>query len=234
MLAASLERAVNEPPEGNGKPRCKYLYGVPNFIHDALLDSTVADVRKRQIRTATGWREIFDGESAMVHKLDAIVTSLGPLQLSEEGRGWVDDICRYGGLDPQILMNLAAYDIGGIFVAKAELESSKVPECGSLSVETRTEVDYDRIIQADYEYDSQYDRDVARWNQRLTCIRRTHYKSCARRAASQCKPGVIVFAIGAVKSSALIHAIKSGLVNTIVIDNELADAMVKTLANHAR
>jgi DNA-binding transcriptional regulator LsrR (DeoR family) len=73
------------------------------------------------------------------------------------------------------------------------------------------------------------DHDVVRWNKWWTGISSSQYAACAKRAASQCKPGVIVLAIGANKSEVILEAVKRGFVNTLIIDHVLAAALIRVM-----
>lgn len=70
---------------------------------------------------------------------------------------------------------------------------------------------------------------VAKWNDWWTGITLSHYEQCATRAASKSKPGVIVVAFGGNKSKVVIEVVKRGLVNTLVVDESLAIALLVRL-----
>jgi hypothetical protein len=71
---------------------------------------------------------------------------------------------------------------------------------------------------------------VKRINTQWTGIQREHVARCAERArASEGTPGVIVLAIGRAKAEAVIEAVNQSLVNHLLIDQDLADALVEDL-----
>jgi len=60
-----------------------------------------------------------------------------------------------------------------------------------------------------------------------TGIRRVHFKTVAKRAAAteSIGPGVIVVAMGANKAAILYEVIRQGLVNHLIIDEDLAESL---------
>lgn len=60
---------------------------------------------------------------------------------------------------------------------------------------------------------------------RCTGMTREHYERIAREAAAAGRPGVTVCAIGANKAGVLREAVMGGLVNRLVIDRDLAEAL---------
>jgi len=54
---------------------------------------------------------------------------------------------------------------------------------------------------------------------------------CAEQALQQGTAGVIVVAVGADRAESVCESVKRGLVNTLVIDRALADALLQKLAS---
>ena len=62
-------------------------------------------------------------------------------------------------------------------------------------------------------------------NNRWTGIKRLHLEQCAKRGSKDGPPGVIVVAIGRNKAEFVYQAIKEGLINHLLIDQDLANAL---------
>src|SRR5262249_4554806 len=71
---------------------------------------------------------------------------------------------------------------------------------------------------------------VRRINTQWTGIQREHVARCAERArSSEGTVGVVVLAIGRAKSEIVIEAVNQSLVNHLLIDQDLADALLEDL-----
>lgn len=53
-----------------------------------------------------------------------------------------------------------------------------------------------------------------------------HYLACSRRAVENAKPGVIAITHGAPKAAAVVQAVRMGLINELILDDMLAEAVV--------
>lgn len=62
---------------------------------------------------------------------------------------------------------------------------------------------------------------------RWTGVRRKHLEDCANRAAKHKKPGVVVVAVGKKKAQFVLEIIKQGLVNTLIVDDDLEEHLKK-------
>jgi DNA-binding transcriptional regulator LsrR (DeoR family) len=69
--------------------------------------------------------------------------------------------------------------------------------------------------------------ELTRIEERWTGIREPQMQRCAERAFHQGTPGVIVVAVGADRAESVCESIKRGLINTLVIDRALADALLQ-------
>jgi DNA-binding transcriptional regulator LsrR (DeoR family) len=73
--------------------------------------------------------------------------------------------------------------------------------------------------------------EVARLNAMWTGAKLRHVERIARDAARSTRPGVIVVAMGAEDRAAILaEVIRYGLVNELIIDRSLSEALVKALA----
>jgi DNA-binding transcriptional regulator LsrR (DeoR family) len=63
------------------------------------------------------------------------------------------------------------------------------------------------------------------WNRRWTGISLEQYAACAQRSVAQQSPGVVVVAIGKNKAEAVHDAVARGLINNLLVDEELALAV---------
>lgn len=68
--------------------------------------------------------------------------------------------------------------------------------------------------------------ELKRIEERWTGIREHQMKRCAEQALQQGTPGVIVVAVGADRAESVCESVKRGLINTLVIDCALADALL--------
>ena len=66
---------------------------------------------------------------------------------------------------------------------------------------------------------------VAAVNERWNGVREDHFRSCAVRARESDSPGVIVFAVGAVRAKVILQCLKLGLINHLVLDSDCAQAL---------
>jgi DNA-binding transcriptional regulator LsrR (DeoR family) len=74
------------------------------------------------------------------------------------------------------------------------------------------------VLIVDNELDEEEKDKLRQLESRWLGIKRTHYYQCAQKA----KPGVIVVALGDNKAETTLRAVKRGLVNILVIDEDLA------------
>jgi DNA-binding transcriptional regulator LsrR (DeoR family) len=71
--------------------------------------------------------------------------------------------------------------------------------------------------------------ELQKLNDRWMGIKERHMKQCAEKASDNRTAGVIVVAIGKNKAASVSESIRLGLVNTLIIDHDLADALLQEL-----
>ena len=57
--------------------------------------------------------------------------------------------------------------------------------------------------------------------------KKTHFEHCAKNAAKAQTPGVILVAVGSRKARIVTECVRKGLVNQLIIDHDLARAIVE-------
>jgi len=72
---------------------------------------------------------------------------------------------------------------------------------------------------------------LIRIEERWTGIREDHIRNCALRAKRDKTTGVIVSTIGRNKAAIVLECVKRGLINHLLIDQDLADELVRLLGN---
>jgi len=195
-LAESLERFLN------GKAVSNLSLGmVPAFI--PCFPEPEIEVIWKVIRLVKAHELIFgprqppqNGAQPLVEKANMILTSVGP---AERPLGYGSgELFRTGGLELEQLRPLLLGDISGICIPKPRLK----PE--------QTKI-------------------ISNLNSRWTGITRPQLESCARRSATadplQGVPGVCVVAIGRNKALFVCEAVKLGLVNHLIIDDDLGQEL---------
>jgi DNA-binding transcriptional regulator LsrR (DeoR family) len=70
---------------------------------------------------------------------------------------------------------------------------------------------------------------VEELNQRWTGISEVHLRECARRASAAGRPGVIILAVGRFKAEVVRESVRRGLVNELIVDQDLAGELARQL-----
>ena len=138
----------------------------------------------------------------MIDQVDSLLTSAGP---SNHPMGFIyDELLKAGStparkLTPARLEKLVVGDLGGVLFPRPDL-------------------------------DARGRREVEALNKMWTGVKRDHLVRIAQAAARSTRPGVIVAAIGGEDRAEIIaEVIRQGLVNELIIDRSLSDALVKAL-----
>jgi DNA-binding transcriptional regulator LsrR (DeoR family) len=198
-LAESLERLMNGKVVSNLS-----LSMVPAFIPCGFTECQLEGVWKL-IGLVKAHEQIFGARKPaphspppLVERVDMILTSVGP---AERPLGYGSgELFRTGGMELEQLRDLLLGDISGVCIPKPTL-SRKQNEA------------------------------ISNLNLRWTGISRSSLDSCARRSVAADPftgaPGVCAVAIGRNKAPFTYEAVKLGLVNHLIIDEDLGDEIEK-------
>jgi hypothetical protein len=76
-------------------------------------------------------------------------------------------------------------------------------------------------------------KDITLLLDRWTGLQKHHFENCARRASAASQPpaGVIVVAAGRDRASCLVEAVRQGLVNHAVVNEELVRALIEMIGD---
>lgn len=178
------------------------LTGVPALISRRFTGAELKGIW-RFVGEAASYREIFGGKSSLIASVDSLLTSVGQ---ANRTMGFVhEELLRAGStkekkLTSARLGSLVVGDIGGVLLARPDLNPADRREVGELNL---------------------------MW----TGVKEAHLKRIARDADKARCPGVIVVAIGgADRAATIIEAIRHGIVNELIVDRQLAGALMRTLS----
>lgn len=200
--SSHLARALHEIVCGrDAKPLPPSLTGVPALISRRYTGRELQGIWKF-VRRAASYSEVFGAGAALVGKVDSLLTSIGT---SKTPMGFIHGELLKAGSLPRRKLTAAALsalvvgDIGGVLLPRP-----------GLSTRGRAE--------------------VAALNAMWTGANITHLARIAKHAATSTRPGVIVVSTGGEgRAESLAEAIRHGLVNELVIDRVLADALTRVL-----
>lgn len=201
-LVAELNVLINGPKS----PPPPSLAGVPAIIPPGYKPSEVTLLR-RFIGQVAGYSVVFGEEKrgertpGLVDRVDTILTSLGVAQNAHPHRGiFLQERVDLGDISEAELDEMVVGDVGGIIIPRANLgkaQTQRLEEMGR------------------------------RW----TGLQKDHLRDCARDAVAMNKPGVVVFSRGdsspEVRGRVVQRSIELGLVNELIVDEELATALGK-------
>ena len=182
---------------GNESERPLSLAGVAAVISD-VFEGAAREAVLRYIHDLGDYRRIFLGTEStepLVSQIDTMLASVGSLD-----QGWTmyqSALVQTGGISRERLTELVAGDIAGALVKTRKRKLSPGEENEFLKI-------------------------VESWSG--ICIT-PHLLSIATNAISTGKPGVVVVAIGKNKANILLEVLKMGLINELIIDHDLADAL---------
>ena len=193
-------------------------------IPDRFDETVTAEIKQSLLGQVEGYRRIFlnDGtQGPLIDEIDTLITGVGTASKTSTDPWLIERVNAMQNDPPLTREDFEAYtfgDIGGVYLLRPGLPElvaerqakiarlSGKPECKSI------------------------EKKVQRINAQWTGIQREHVAGCAERArASQKTPGVIVLAVGRAKSEIVIEAVNQSLVNHLLIDQDLADALVEDL-----
>jgi DNA-binding transcriptional regulator LsrR (DeoR family) len=178
------------------------LSGVPALIPRRFRGSDARGIRKF-VEQAASYREMFGDRGPLIRQVDALLTSVGP---AKRPMGFVNEELRSAGSVP------------GRPLTKEQLERLVVGDVGGVLLPRR---DLDRADR----------REVDQLNAMWTGITREHLERIAAQAARTRRPGVIVASFGgAGRAETIAEAVRCGLVNELIIDRQLAEALTEVLS----
>jgi len=177
------------------------LTGVPALIPRRFRGADARGIR-RFVEQAASYREVFGTGSPLINRVDSLLTSVGP---SRRPMGFIhEELLKAGSTTTRKLIStslasLVAGDVGGVLIPRRSLDARGRREVDALN---------------------------AMW----TGAKRSHLERIARQAARSTRPGIIVVSLGGDDRAEIIaEAVRCGLVNELIIDRALADALTHRL-----
>lgn len=176
------------------------LNGVPAYISRQLMtDQKKAAVLNDFIRAIPGYHRIF-GPIGYVHRVDTVLTGVGVFAASPQHvtATFIREREAQEGDDFAKLRNLVFGDFAGILIPKPRLSAD------------------DKAL-------------VKSMNQGWTGVTLEQLKNVACKAKASAPPGVITVAFAAEKKTAILReSLRRGLINHLVVDEELAAELAQT------
>jgi|GEM_PF-5536553 len=230
-LAAGLQAFVggsaNEVPGLNMVIPC---------IPDLFSDDVTSQIKQSLLGQVEGYRRIFlagsgagssgagPGPERLIDRMDTLITGVGTASKTSTDPWLIERVNAMHNSPPLTREDFEAYtfgDIAGVYLLRPRL-----PEIIA-SRNARTPGVSARALR---ELNATVESKIKRINSQWTGIQREHVAGCAERARTSGQtPGVIVLAIGRAKSETVIEAVNQSLVNHLLIDQDLADALLDDL-----
>jgi DNA-binding transcriptional regulator LsrR (DeoR family) len=177
------------------------LTGVPALIGRRFHGADARGIR-RFVEQAGSFREVFGKASPLINKVDSLLTSVGPAQ---RPMGFVHEELLKAGSTSHTKLTTSA------------LSRLVAGDIGGVLIPRRHLGARDRA-------------QVERLNEMWTGATLAHLERVARQAARSNRPGVILVSIGDDRAEIVAEAVRYGLVNELIIDRHLADALTRRLA----
>ncbi len=202
-LAAMLEEALNAS-KSKGLP-C--LNGVPAYIsrQRAQDSGTTVENWRRFLQGIPGYQAIFgntrDSTKGLIHEVDTIITGVGTIVMTREAP-W--------------------RETGDFIMERLIQDSFDKPEMNRLIFG-----DIGGILLPRGKLPAADLRQVDELNAGWMGLELSHHQTVARKAAPGKAPGVIVVAYGRWKEEMVKECIRRGLVNQLIVDPSLAEALVR-------
>jgi DNA-binding transcriptional regulator LsrR (DeoR family) len=221
-LAASLQAFVDgSPHEGPG------LNMVIPCIPDLFSDDVTSEIKRSLLGQVEGYRRIFlgnVGQERLIDQMDTLITGVGTASKTSTDPWLIERVNAMHDDPPLTREDFETYtfgDIAGVYLLRPRL-----PEL----IAARNAKALGDSSKAVRERNATVEEKVKRINSQWTGIQREHVVHCAERARSSGQTaGVIVLAIGQAKSEAVIESVNQSLVNHLLIDQDLAYALVEDL-----
>jgi DNA-binding transcriptional regulator LsrR (DeoR family) len=177
------------------------LTGVSALIPRRFRGSDARGIRKF-VEQAASYQEVFGTESPLIDKVDSLLTAVGP---SSHPMGFIhDELLKAGSLPNKKLTTaglskLVIGDLGGVLFPRPGLDARGRAEVEEL-------------------------------NKMWTGAKLSHLERIAVQAARSSRPGMIVVAMGGEDRAAIVAAaVRHGLVNELIFDRTLAEALTDAL-----
>jgi DNA-binding transcriptional regulator LsrR (DeoR family) len=220
-LAAGLQTFV-----GGSPAECPGLNMVIPCIPDRFNRDVTCEIKKSLLGQVEGYRRIFLGEASqppLINEMDTLITGVGTASKTSTDPWLIERVNSMRDQPPLTREDFEAYtygDIGGVYLLRPKLAELIAARHDKASGGGKAARERAAAVEAK----------VRRVNDQWTGIQREHVARCAERArATGTTAGVIVLAIGRAKSGTVIEAINQSLVNHLLIDQDLADALVEDL-----
>lgn len=176
------------------------LTGVPALVSRQFRGADAQGIWK-YVEHAASYREIFGTRSPLIAKVDSLLTSVGP---SSRPMGFIhEELLSAGGTASR---QLTTSRLGALVAG--DLGGVLLPKPG---------------------LDGRGRRDVAALNAMWTGVTLKHLQRIAQQAQRNERPGVIVVSVGADRAEIIAESVRCGLVNELIIDRTLADALARLL-----
>lgn len=224
-LAAGLQAFVEGgPAEGPG------LNMVIPCIPDHFSETVTSEIKQSLLGQVAGYRRIFLGEPGagressgrLIEEMDTLITGVGTAAKTSTDPWLIERVNAMHNEPPLTREDFEAYtfgDISGVYLLRPELPALIGSRLGKTAGQGKVGRERSAI-----------EAKVRRINTQWTGIQREHVARCAERARSSDQTaGVIVLAIGRAKSEIVIEAVNQSLVNHLLIDQDLADALLEHL-----
>jgi DNA-binding transcriptional regulator LsrR (DeoR family) len=177
------------------------LTGVPALIPRRFRGADAAGIRKF-VEQAGSYREIFGTARPLIDRVDSLLTSSGP---SRRVMGFIHEELRRAGSTPARTLTSARLSE----LVAGDIGGVVIPKPG-LNAAGRKEVD----------------ELAAMW----TGVKLAHLERIALQADRTGRPGMILVALGSDRSEIVAEAVRRGLVNELIIDRQLENALTRLLS----
>ncbi|HLJ12512.1 MAG TPA: hypothetical protein VKU82_15060 [Planctomycetaceae bacterium] len=219
-LASSLQAFVEGGPH-QGPGLNMIIPCIPDRFNQAVTD----EIKQSLLGQVEGYRRIFLGgppEGRLIDEMDTLITGVGTASKTSTDPWLIERVNAMCDDPPLTREDVEAYtfgDIGGVYLVRPELAALIARRTARSSGAGGAARERVAVVEAKIE----------RINTQWTGIQREHAAKCAERGFSQKAVGVIVLAIGRAKSEIIIEAVNQSLVNHLLIDQDLADALLDDL-----
>lgn len=197
-------------------------------IPDRFDENVTREIKQSLLGQVEGYRRIFlhnGNRGPLIDEIDTLITGVGTASKTSTDPWLIERVNAMQNDPPLTREDFEAYtfgDIGGVYLLRPELvkliAARNAKTSGSMGKTAR-------------ERNATVEAKIHRINTQWTGIQREHVARCAERArVSKKTPGVIVLAIGRAKSEIVIEAVNQSLVNHLLIDQDLAEALVEDLS----
>ena len=180
------------------------LTGVPALISRRFTGADARGIRK-YVDAAASYRDIFGTRDPLIDRVDALLTSAGS---SQRPMGFIHEELLIAGSTPARTLTPAR--LSGLVAG--DVGGVLIPKPG-LGAAGR--------------------RDVDRLNAMWTGVTLKHLRRIAQQADRRGRPGVIVVSLGDNRVEIIAEAVRCGLINELIVDRPLADALARALSANA-